>query len=92
MSVRATGLGRLLASLGAGLVTGVTLAAPTYAQVSAVESPVQTPQAPTSPQVSTETTQAQVSRETTYAEASPGVELRFPRDEGAHPYFRIEWW
>ena len=92
MSVRATGLGRLLASLGAGLVTGVTLAAPTYAQVSAVESPVQTPQAPTSPQVSTETTQAQVSRETTYAEASPGVELRFPRDEGAHPDFRIEWW
>ena len=22
----------------------------------------------------------------------PGVELQFPRDEGAHPEFRIEWW
>jgi len=28
----------------------------------------------------------------TYPAVSPGVELQFPRDEGAHPQFRIEWW
>jgi predicted secreted hydrolase len=27
-----------------------------------------------------------------YAAVLPGVELQFPRDEGAHPDFRIEWW
>lgn len=27
-----------------------------------------------------------------FPRATPGVELRFPRDEGAHPAFRIEWW
>jgi predicted secreted hydrolase len=27
-----------------------------------------------------------------FPQATPGVELRFPRDEGAHPDFRIEWW
>jgi predicted secreted hydrolase len=27
-----------------------------------------------------------------YPPVVPGVELRFPRDEGAHPDFRIEWW
>jgi predicted secreted hydrolase len=32
--------------------------------------------------------QAQV----TYPPVLPGVELQFPRDEGAHPEFRIEWW
>jgi predicted secreted hydrolase len=28
----------------------------------------------------------------TYPNVLPGVELAFPRDEGAHPDFRIEWW
>ena len=32
--------------------------------------------------------QAQVA----YPAVVPGVELRFPADEGAHPDFRIEWW
>ena len=32
--------------------------------------------------------QAQVS----YPPVVPGVELQFPRDEGAHPDYRIEWW
>jgi predicted secreted hydrolase len=27
-----------------------------------------------------------------YARARPGVTLAFPRDHGAHPDFRIEWW
>ena len=27
-----------------------------------------------------------------YAEAQPGHVLEFPRDHGAHPDFRIEWW
>jgi len=27
-----------------------------------------------------------------YPAVVPGVELQFPRDEGAHPQFRIEWW
>ena len=30
--------------------------------------------------------------ETVYPQVTPGVELQFPRDEGAHPDFRIEWW
>ena len=28
----------------------------------------------------------------TYPPVLPGVELQLPRDEGAHPDFRIEWW
>ena len=31
-------------------------------------------------------------REVAYPPVVPGVELQFPRDEGAHPDFRIEWW
>lgn len=27
-----------------------------------------------------------------YAQAKPGQPLRFPRDHGAHPGYRIEWW
>ena len=27
-----------------------------------------------------------------YPSVTPGVELAFPQDEGAHPAFRIEWW
>ena len=27
-----------------------------------------------------------------YAQARPGQPLRFPRDHGAHPGYRIEWW
>jgi predicted secreted hydrolase len=27
-----------------------------------------------------------------FAEVRPGVPLRFPRDHGAHPAFRTEWW
>ena len=27
-----------------------------------------------------------------FAQARPGTELRFPRDHGSHPGFRIEWW
>lgn len=27
-----------------------------------------------------------------FAQAEPGVRLEFPRDHGAHPDFRIEWW
>jgi predicted secreted hydrolase len=27
-----------------------------------------------------------------FAIVTPGYELRFPRDEGSHPDFRIEWW
>jgi predicted secreted hydrolase len=30
--------------------------------------------------------------EVSYPQVVPGVELAFPRDEGAHPDFRIEWW
>ena len=30
--------------------------------------------------------------EVDYPEVVPGVELAFPRDEGAHPAHRIEWW
>jgi len=30
--------------------------------------------------------------EVAYPPVVPGVELQFPRDEGAHPDFRIEWW
>jgi len=30
--------------------------------------------------------------EVNYPAVLPGVELQFPRDEGAHPDFRIEWW
>jgi predicted secreted hydrolase len=29
---------------------------------------------------------------TPFAKVVPGYRLRFPRDEGAHPDFRIEWW
>ena len=27
-----------------------------------------------------------------FAQVTPGKSLRFPRDHGAHPDFRIEWW
>lgn len=27
-----------------------------------------------------------------YAQVTPGRELRFPRDHGAHPEYRVEWW
>ncbi len=30
--------------------------------------------------------------EVVYPPVMPGLELAFPRDEGAHPEFRIEWW
>jgi predicted secreted hydrolase len=30
--------------------------------------------------------------EVSYPAVVPGVELRFPQDEGAHPDYRIEWW
>jgi predicted secreted hydrolase len=30
--------------------------------------------------------------EVTYPPVVPNVELQFPRDEGSHPDFRIEWW
>ena len=30
--------------------------------------------------------------EVVYPAVVPGVELEFPRDEGAHPDYRIEWW
>ena len=30
--------------------------------------------------------------EVSYPAVVPGVELEFPRDEGAHPDYRIEWW
>jgi predicted secreted hydrolase len=33
-----------------------------------------------------------VRAQVTYPTVVPGVELQFPRDEGAHPQFRIEWW
>jgi len=33
-----------------------------------------------------------VRAEVTYPTVVPGVELQFPRDEGAHPDYRIEWW
>ena len=29
---------------------------------------------------------------TPYAKVVPGYRLQFPRDEGSHPNFRIEWW
>ena len=32
------------------------------------------------------------SAETSYPPVLPGHELAFPRDEGSHPDFRIEWW
>ena len=32
------------------------------------------------------------SAETAYPPVVPGHELAFPRDEGSHPDFRIEWW
>jgi len=28
----------------------------------------------------------------TYAPVTPGIKLAFPRDHGAHPDFRTEWW
>ena len=28
----------------------------------------------------------------TYPPVQPGVELQFPRDEGSHPDYRLEWW
>jgi predicted secreted hydrolase len=28
----------------------------------------------------------------TYPPVRPGVELQFPRDEGSHPEYRLEWW
>ena len=30
--------------------------------------------------------------EVAYPPVVPGYELAFPRDEGSHPDFRIEWW
>ena len=33
-----------------------------------------------------------VGAQVAYPAVVPGVELQFPRDEGAHPQFRIEWW
>lgn len=30
--------------------------------------------------------------EVTYPPVVPGLALQFPRDEGAHPEFRLEWW
>ena len=30
--------------------------------------------------------------EVAYPAVAPGVELQFPRDEGAHPDYRVEWW
>src|SRR4030066_1206184 len=32
------------------------------------------------------------SRITPFAPVVPGYRLQFPRDEGSHPEFRIEWW
>ena len=32
------------------------------------------------------------SAETSYPPVVPGYELAFPRDEGSHPDYRIEWW
>ncbi len=37
-------------------------------------------------------TPASAQRTPTFAEVRPGVVLRFPRDHGAHPLFRTEWW
>jgi predicted secreted hydrolase len=38
--------------------------------------------------VSTSVAQAKIE----YPPVVPGLELQFPRDEGSHPDFRIEWW
>jgi predicted secreted hydrolase len=35
---------------------------------------------------------APASAQVAYPAVVPGVELQFPRDEGAHPDYRIEWW
>jgi predicted secreted hydrolase len=35
---------------------------------------------------------APVHAEVNYPPVVPGVDLEFPRDEGAHPDYRIEWW
>jgi predicted secreted hydrolase len=32
------------------------------------------------------------SRVTSFAQVVPGYRVQFPRDEGSHPDFRIEWW
>ena len=37
-------------------------------------------------------TSAEVREEVRYPVVTPGAELRFPRDHGAHPDHRIEWW
>lgn len=29
---------------------------------------------------------------TPFSKVIPGYQMRFPRDEGSHPNFRIEWW
>jgi predicted secreted hydrolase len=34
----------------------------------------------------------QVFAQVSYPTVTPGVELAFPRDEGSHPEYRIEWW
>jgi len=28
----------------------------------------------------------------TYPQVKPGYRLQFPRDHGAHPEYRVEWW
>jgi predicted secreted hydrolase len=33
-----------------------------------------------------------IAENVTYPRVLPGAELAFPRDEGSHPDFRIEWW
>ncbi len=32
------------------------------------------------------------SQDTPFGKVTPGRELRFPRDHGSHPEFRVEWW
>ena len=73
----------LLAWIGATFAPGATLAGPANTEV---------PEEAARVSVSAVAADVPALQEPAYPQASPGVELRFPRDEGAHPDFRIEWW
>lgn len=73
----------LLAWIGATFAPGATLAGSANTEV---------PEEAARVSVSAVAADVPALQEPAYPQASPGAELRFPRDEGAHPEYRIEWW
>ncbi len=73
---------RLVLACLYGLPGGLTVPR-AFAQVTNHQSPITSNQSPVA---------GHASRVTPFAPVVPGYVMRFPRDEGSHPDFRLEWW